>query len=592
MKRSISIRIMLFLLMLLAVFGLSTWENARINGEVKAAIRIVTDSYMELESQLVQVNAGIDAVESNTKIMSIDISGTTYLMTRSFEEELESGRKDLTDMEVSCQSLNEPQLLEKFENWKKYVELYFDRADSMRTEYLDGNVSKSYLAYALVRDARLKMLDASGEFEDFLKVCIGAQNDRVEDVTMRANTMIYTSLGVFVFVCVLVVFMVIWTITLPMKRGNKKLKKMLEDIQQSRGDLSLRIPKKYGDEYGKMVEGVNHFIDALQNIMLSIRDNSVGINRISEHIGEKIGSCNRSASDMSSVMEELSASMQSIAGTLDHFREDAKTVLDTASEIRTSAQSGDKMVQEIHTRAESISEETRKNKADAKQMVSGIEESMKKAISDSAAVRDIQELTETILEISNQTNMLAINASIEASRAGTAGRGFAVVADEIRKLADNTKKTANDIQKISGIVMEAVGELVEKSNGLMSYISKDLMNDFDGFVEMADHYRADAGSIKGFLDMFSSRSAELHGVADSLAEGVDTVSTTVEQCTIGVTQATENINLLVDEVGAIVKDVDGNQKIVNELNKEVGKFTNLEGKEDFKKRHHTGKKNK
>lgn len=583
MKRSISLRIITFLLMLFAVFLLSTWTSFRINQQVDSAIRTVTDSYMDLEAQLVQVSSSVDAVESDTKMMSIDISGTTYMMTKSFEEDVSSGRENLKAMETACKSLNEDQLWDKFETWENYVELYFQRSEAMRTEYLAGNTAKSYLAYALVRDARLKMQSSNEAFQETLKSCISNQKELVMQVTQQATTMTYASLVLFVLVCALVVFMVLQTITLPMKRGNRKLKLILDDIEQSKGDLSLRIPKKYTDEYGQMVDGVNHFIESLQSIMLSIRDQSATLDHLSADISEKVLSCNNSASDMSSVMEELSASMQSISDTLERFKADAQTVLDSAGEIMNSAKSGDQMVQEIHTRAENISEETRKNKADALQMLSNIEESMKKAISDSEAVRDIQELTEKILEISKQTNVLALNASIEAGRAGEAGRGFGVVADEIRVLANNTKQTANEIQKISGVVMNSVGELVENSNGLMSYISKDIMNNFDGFVEMADQYRADAGSIKGFLTTFSSRSTELLGVADSLADGVNTVSTTVQQCTVGVTESSNSITTLVSEVGAIVTDVEGNQKIVDELSQEVGKFTNLEGKEDLEK---------
>ena len=579
MRKSISVRIMAFLVMLLIVFAFTIGASAITNQEVKSTVRTVTDSYLELESQLVTVNNDLETVESYTQIMSIDISGTTYMMTRGFEDAVTAGQNDIAAMETACQGIEEEQLSEKFETWKKYVDMYYERSQSMRTEYLAGNVSSSYLAYALVKDARLKMTAASEDFQSVLKACVNQQKERVDAVTARSVLVIEISVVLFLVVCGLIVFMIIRTISVPMKRGNAKLEKMLADIEKSQGDLSQRIPKKYTDEYGKMVDGVNMFIESLQSIMISIRDNSVKINRVSEHIGEKIGSCNDSASDVSAVMEELSASMQEIMSTLDKFKANAQTVLDASGEIMNCAASGDSMVDEINVRAEGISETSRQNKDSAKQMVTEMEQSMQKAISDSESVRKIQELTENILGISGQTNLLALNASIEAARAGEAGKGFAVVAEEIRNLADDTRKTANDIQSISGIVVTSVQELIEKTNQMMKYISEDIMEEFDGFVDMADKYRADAGSMKQLLNTFSSHSAELENIANSLAGDVATVSSTVGECTTGVTEAAENINLLVGEVGEIVKDVGTNQEVVDELKGEVGRFKNLEGKE-------------
>lgn len=584
MRKSMSMRIMAFLLMLLIVFILSIAASAITNGEVKASIRAVTDSYLELESQLVQVQTDVETIDSYTRIMSIEISGTTYMMTKEFEDDIEIGKKDIQTMTATCKALEEEQLLEKFDTWEKYVELYYDRSQTMREEYLANNVSKSYLAYALVKDARLKMTEASETFENTLKICISTQKDTVEAVLARAELVNQISVILFIIVCALIVFMVIYTITMPMKNGNKKLEQMLNDIQQSKGDLSLRVPKKYSDEYGKMVDGVNLFIQSLQNIMLSIRDNSVKLNEVSEHIGQKISSCNGSATDISAVMEQLSVSMQEITATLDKFQDNAQTVLDAADEIMSCAQSGNDMVQEIHTRAEQINETTQQNKTDAGQMVADMQQSMNQAIADSESVKKIQGLTERILSISGQTNLLALNASIEAARAGTAGKGFAVVADEIRKLADDTRGTANDIQNISGIVVSSVEELIARSNELMHYISDDIMQDFDGFVEMASKYRKDADYMQQLLSTFSGHSQDLKQIANSLAGDVHTVSATVSECSTGVTGASENINVLVGEVGELVTDVATNRGVVHELGNEVGRFKNLEGKEDIQQK--------
>lgn len=580
MKKSISVRILSFLLIMLTVFVLSTGASAITNGAVKKSIKVVTDVYMGMESQLVLVNSCVDSVESSTKIMSVDISGTTYMMTKEFEDSLDKGKEYINDMQGYFDGLDEKELQVKFDSWKKYVEMYFERAENMRTEYLAENASKSYLQYALVKDARLKMNEASEQFEDELKNCINAQNDKVESVTSLANVIVYVSIILFIAVAVLIVFMVIHTITMPMKSGNKQLEDMLLDIKNGQGDLSIRVKKKYSDEYGKMVDGVNLFIETLQNIMISIRDNSTKISTVSSHIGERIRSCDDSASDMSAVMEELSASMQDITSTLDNFKENANIVLTSSTEIMDSAKSGDDMVEEVNKRAKDISASTRKSKTDTQNMVNDIEQSMQKAIADSSSVDDIQKLTKEILDISEQTNLLALNASIEAARAGEAGKGFAIVAEEIRKLADDTKNTANNIQNISTIVVSAVNELINKSTSLMNYISKDIMKDFDDFVDMTDTYLSDTATIKQFLVTFSNNSTQLKGIANSLANGVEAISTTVGECSTGVTEVAKNINNLVGEVDEIVSDVGKNEEVVSDLNMQISRFKTLDNSEN------------
>lgn len=582
MRNSMSRRIMAFLLMLLVVFVLSIGASAITNVGVKTSVKTVTDSYLEMESELVKVQTDVETIESYTKIMSIEISGTTYMMTKGFEDDFETGKSDIKNMAAACQNLDEKNLLKKFQTWEKYVEMYYERSQTMRKQYLSEDTSNLYLSYALVKDARLKMKAASESFQNTLKACISTQKDKVESDLARVGWITRVSVGLFLIVCVLIVFMVIHTITVPMKNGNEKLEEMLNDIEHSKGDLSLRIPKKYSDEYGKMVDGVNLFIQALQNIMISIRDNSMKLNDVSEHIGQKITSCNGSANDISAVMEELSASMHEITLILDRFKENAQTVLSAADEITACAQSGDDMVRQINVRAEDISEKTKHNKMDAGQVVSEMEKSMGKAISDSESVKKIQELTEKILGISSQTNLLALNASIEAARAGEAGKGFAVVADEIRVLADDTRQTANDIQNISGIVVGSVEELISKSTGLMNYISENILNEFDEFVDMADQYKDDAGYMQQLLSTFSGHSYKLRDIANSLAGDVDTVATTVSECSTGVTDASGNINLLVGEVGEIVEDVEVNHEVVSELGNEVGKFKVLEEDENGK----------
>ncbi len=200
---------------------------------------------------------------------------------------------------------------------------------------------------------------------------------------------------------------------------------------------------------------------------------------------------------------------------------------------------------------------------------------LNKAIEQSRSVDQINTLTKDIVSISASTDLIAINASIEAMRAGEAGKGFAVVAKEIRRLADSCGETANHIQEVSGVVTGAVEYLSASAQELVDYLSEAILAQFDQLVESGKQYREDAGYVEHSMDSFNSQADRLKNSMAEIADSIASISGAIDGAVLGVTGAADNTRGLVEDMEGITARMDTNQEIVGELQRQVDVFANL-----------------
>ena len=219
--------------------------------------------------------------------------------------------------------------------------------------------------------------------------------------------------------------------------------------------------------------------------------------------------------------------------------------------------------------------ETEKNKNAATGMFTEVGTTLKDAVEESRSVEQINSLTGDILDIASQTNLLALNASIEAARAGEAGKGFAVVADEIRVLADNSRETASSIQKISEQVTSAVNKLADAASGMLEFINSDVVRDYDSFVEVVEQYESDANEMDAIFMDFVEKASAMTQTMQSVNEGINDISVTVDESAKGVSGVAEDAMQLVSAISGIQTQTEENQAISRELEGEIQSFVRV-----------------
>lgn len=394
----------------------------------------------------------------------------------------------------------------------------------------------------------------------------------------QKNAYTVAVLSSVIFVCIAFIMMVAAVyvctngIIKPMKYISQKLDTMIRDINNNQGDLSVRINITGKDEIGIIGGSVNSFIETLQKVMRRITESSFDMNAIVDEVGKEVTLSDDSARDISAAMEELSAAMANVSSSVGGISDQLSGIGNSVQELSNGSDELLKYTDEMEQSATNLKENAIRNKNDTSNITSEIISKLQNAMEESKKVEQIQELTNDILSIASKTNLLALNASIEAARAGDAGKGFSVVASEISQLSDSSRDTATNIQTINTLVIETVHELTDHANDLVNYIQETILPDYDSFVNAGVQYNEDANHINEIVNKFHVMSDELRIKTENVQEYAESISNSVLESSEGINNAATNTENLSFEISNISNKILENKEVANSLSQEAEKF--------------------
>ena len=306
--------------------------------------------------------------------------------------------------------------------------------------------------------------------------------------------------------------------------------------------------------------------------MLNISEGSKSLNGASANIAGDLSNAEMSISDVSATMEQMSAAMEESSAALEQVNESIVRIFELIEQISGQAENGHQSSGQIMEQAQDIYHKAVRAQQDAKEQAEDMAMLLRQKIKKSKAVEEVRELTKDIINITEETSLLSLNASIEAAKAGEAGRGFVVVADEIGKLALNSAQSAAEIQKVTAEVIAAVDDLAEEAEEMVRFMNETAMGGYGKLLRVSERYRGDVGTMDKMMREFAEESERLRHQMDMVKTAVGDIRIAVGESAQGVTNVTEKSVDLTNDVGGIGEEANHNMDIVNQLNEEVGKF--------------------
>ena len=372
------------------------------------------------------------------------------------------------------------------------------------------------------------------------------------------------SIALLVVVIVIMLGLRLWVIG-PVKKATKQVDELVEGIRCDKGDITKRIHVGSRDEVGRLAIAINDLVAQMQIIIRAITEGCGQMEEKQADIISNVEKVNATADHTMQNLGIMSEGMQLVTGAIDGVQQDTGVLDHTVENMLEVAQNGRNYAADIKEKAGKMKVTAVESKQEATLVMKEIDTAMTESIANSRQIHKITELTEEILGIAGTTNLLALNASIEAARAGEAGRGFAVVAEEIRKLADSSRESANNIQEISNRVVESVEELSENATRLLEFMNTRVMKDYDALEDTGSNYHEAADHVDEMMNEFGQKIDELL----SVLQNVNTANTQME-ATVG--DSTEKLSAVEKNNQGLQQEMKDISYAVEELAASVGQL--------------------
>lgn len=373
---------------------------------------------------------------------------------------------------------------------------------------------------------------------DWFVIGVAPVNEVFADLNYVAKQMTVTT----IVVAALFIFMGLFlanSITRPIK----SIAARFTDLGRGDGDLSQRIEVKSSDEIGQLSEGFNGFIEKIHESMKEVASTSGALQTASESVSHKANTTHDNSQIQRDQTIQVVTAINEMGATISEIASNAATAAETANQASDNTQVGQNVVNKAKDAISRLAMDIENTGQVVEQLAS--------------TTQEIGSILDVIRDISEQTNLLALNAAIEAARAGEQGRGFAVVADEVRNLASRTADSTEEIQKMINQLQSDAKDAVTAMEAGKS-VTHEGVSSSDEAVEVLVN-------ISERIHDISDRNTQVATATEEQSTVVHTINQNIEEIN-GINQVTTST---AEELAAASSDL---KELSERLDRMVGSF--------------------
>jgi methyl-accepting chemotaxis protein len=408
--------------------------------------------------------------------------------------------------------------------------------------------------------------DSSDKLVGIVAVDINV-NHLVEQMDILRHTII--NLGILVALMGIICAIVI---SVGIGRNLKQLNTKIKGLSSGKGDFTKKVVMRSGDELEVIAGNTNAFMEKIRALVSHVADAGKNITESSYRLAgatadnaQKVEQINDNVSTLSSNMEECSASCQVVTEHLNQITEQVNALADRANQVL-------QFTSDINQNAADASQTAKANKKRTIQEMQEIETRMQTANERASEIHQVQKIAVKIEKIASQTQMLSLNASIEASRAGEAGKGFSVVAENVGKLSMEIAQAVKEIKTTSKNVVEAVNVLRAEASAISQYMDHNVMEDYELLEKISTQY---GDSSQDIHDRMQSLKTEVSTVNQAVTQ-IDESVQQINQVVLSSAENISHLNLLssavVDNTDQLGKIAATNQHHADSLNTQISGY--------------------
>lgn len=341
--------------------------------------------------------------------------------------------------------------------------------------------------------------------DHFAEMILAEMNDKLKGAKI-AEILYFSLFGV----SVLSLFILMYVIVKVVLKNINRLSLSVEDLTKGNGDLTKRLEMKERNEVRTLYDHINEFVS---NIDGNLSNTLTHVSKAGDAVVPLISivsDTNLSAQNSYEVAGQVSTSSQQMSSTIQELADNISEASDRMTEAVELAMSGKGIVEAVNRSSDDVS-----------LVMEGLKVQITNLQSEADKIGDV---ISVINDIADQTNLLALNAAIEAARAGEAGRGFAVVADEVRKLAEKTQSSTSEITSVINNVRSDVKDTVTNAEKASDAITSqtenitEVSNSFESIVDSVENVNSHMTSVAAAIEEQTVTTAEIAESIGSVAQ--------------------------------------------------------------------------